>query len=193
MGSLDELAGIHTGELDVVSNIMGQLKVLDSFITSYVNNRYALPSTSLALPKQLEHARLKYRDVVTFELKIAEIDLKLKEAHFNLTRNPNMAFELNPYIANLEMHLADNVASAKVKIDQMKFVLREFQNIFVCEFALVQSGIDIMDERQRFENLKKDGISYSIDFKLISKNELLNINKSKEVPSNETNRGKSSG
>ena len=190
---MDELIGMHAGELDVVSNIMGQLKTLDSFITSYVNNRYALPSTSLALPKKIIDIRKKYRDVVTFELKIAEIDLKLKEAHFNLTRNPNMAFEINPYIANLEMHLADNVASAKIKIDQMKFALREFQNIFVCEFALVQSGIDILEERKRFDKLKKDGISYSIDFKLIPKDELLNINKSKEVPSNETNRGKSSG
>lgn len=189
----DDLQGVHVGELDHVNVVKGIMMSLDALITTYANNPFGLPSTSIGLTKAFNVVRDKFRPVVQLEIQIAEIDIKLKNCKFEMIREPNSQFEILPLQRNLEMHLGDNIAAIGLRLSQFKFAVRELQNNLVHEYALINAGIDIIDERNRLKNMTKDGITYSIDFKLIPKSEQLNINKSKEVPSNETKRGKSQG
>ena len=186
----DELQGLQMGELSHVAAIKGLMLSLDTLIMAYINNPLSLPSTALELPKKFNDINKMFIKVCQIQTQIAEINIKLKDITAQVIREPNMKFELEPVKTNLEMHLGDRIGVTTIQISQLKFRIRQFQNVIIPEHTVVALGLDVLEERNKMKSINKDGISYSIDFKLVPKNEQLNINNSKEVSSNDTKRGK---
>lgn len=186
----DELQGMQMGEMAHVAAVKGLMLSLDTLIMAYVNNPLSLPSTALELPRKFDAINQMFIKVSHLQTQIAEINIKLKDIAAHLIREPNMKFELEPLKANLEMHLGDRIGATTIQVAQLKFRIRQFQNVIIPEHTVVALGIDVLEERNKMNGIRKDGISYSIDFKLVPKDEQLNINKSKEVSSNDTKRGK---
>lgn len=190
--AIDRLQGPNMGELDQMAVVKGLMITIDTLLNAYLNNSFGKPSTSLNLTKKFDEVQKSFNKVIRVSTKITEIDIRIKECKYNLIREPNLQYEIIPLQNNLEMHLADYVGALGLDCGQMKYTVRDLQNTVVSEFTLINANIDIRKERMRVKRTRKEGISYSIDFKLLPKDKQLNINKSKEVPSNDTKRGKSS-
>lgn len=178
------------GELDIVTIIKGQIESLGALIEVYSTNRFSSPSAEYKLREVFPIMQNMFKKYLDTQKNVNSLLLEIRTIESQVKRGVLYGEHLREVNDQIDTATTNIMMILQLQTEGLVSSVRGIQSCITYEHTMISTGVDIMkvfNERQR---MKCHGKLYTVKFKLMPKDTLLDTNNIKEEKPNGSDKGK---
>lgn len=178
------------GELDIVTIIKGQIESLGALIEVYSANRFSSPSAEYKLREVFPIMQSMFKKYLDTQKNVNSLLLEIRTIESQVKRGVLYGEHLNEVNDQINTATTNIMMILQLQTEGLVSSVRGIQSCITYEHTMISTGVDIMKVFKERQRMKCHGKSYTVKFKLIPKDTLLDTNNIKEEKPNGSDKGK---
>lgn len=178
------------GELDIVTIIKGQVESLSALIEVYSENRFSSPSAEYKLHEVFPILQSMFKKYIDTQKNVNSLLLEIRTIESQIKRGTLYGEHLKEVDDQIQTATTNIMMILQLQTEGLVSSVRGIQSCITYEHTMISTGVDIMKVFKERQRMKCHGKSYTVKFKLIPKDTLLDTNNIKEEKPNGSDKGK---
>ena len=178
------------GELDIVTIIKGQIESLGALIEVYSTNRFSSPSAEYKLREVFPIMQSMFKKYLDTQKNVNSLLLEIRTIESQVKRGILYGEHLREVNDQIDTATTNIMMILQLQTEGLVSSVRGIQSCITYEHTMISTGVDIMKLFKERQRMKCHGKSYTVKFKLIPKDTLLDTNNIKEEKPNGSDKGK---
>lgn len=178
------------GELDIVTIIKGQIESLGALIEVYSTNRFSSPSAEYKLREVFPIMQSMFKKYLDTQKNVNSLLLEIRTIESQVKRGVLYGEHLREVNDQIDTATTNIMMILQLQTEGLVSSVRGIQSCITYEHTMISTGVDIMEVFKKRQRMKCHGKSYTVKFKLIPKDTLLDTNNIKEEKPNGSDKGK---
>lgn len=178
------------GELDIVTIIKGQIESLGALIEVYSTNRFSSPSAEYKLREVFPIVQSMFKKYLDTQKNVNSLLLEIRTIESQIKRGTLYGEHLKEVDDQIQTATTNIMMILQLQTEGLVSSVRGVQSCITYEYTMISTGVDIMKIFKERQRMKCHGKSYTVKFKLMPKDTLLDTNNIKEEKPNGSDKRK---
>lgn len=178
------------GELDIVTIIKGQVESLGALIEVYSENRFSSPSAEYKLHEVFPILQSMFKKYIDTQKNVNSLLLEIRTIESQIKRGTLYGDHLKEVDDQIQTATTNIMMILQLQTEGLVSSVRGVQSCITYEYTMISTGVDIMKIFKERQRMKCHGKHFTVKFKLMPKDILLDTNNIKEEKPNGSDKGK---
>lgn len=178
-GVIKRFNNIPMGDLTFLASTSSEFNKLNTMITNYNNNKFSSPSGGNNLFFVMEEVQKVFGKVVTVQTKAKEIEINIKDVQLKYNNGDMTVEEVDKFRDVIVKQIDECNAIMALYLEQLISFMNTIKATISGDLINITEGIDIIDKYYKDQKFKDEGRSYTVKYKMTTKDKVLD-NKNNE-------------
>lgn len=178
------------GELDIVTIIKGQVESLGALIEVYSENRFSSPSAEYKLHEVFPILQSMFKKYIDTQKNVNSLLLEIRTIESQIKRGTLYGEHLKEVDDQIQTATTNIMMILQLQTEGLVSSVRGVQSCITYEYTMISTGVDIMKIFKERQRMKCHGKHFTVKFKLMPKDILLDTNNIKEEKTHGSDKGK---
>ncbi len=178
------------GELDIVTIIKGQVESLGALIEVYSENRFSSPSAEYKLHEVFPILQSMFKKYIDTQKNVNSLLLEIRTVESQIKRGTLYGEHLKEVDDQIQTATTNIMMILQLQTEGLVSSVRGVQSCITYEYTMISTGVDIMKIFKERQRMKCHGKHFTVKFKLMPKDILLDTNNIKEEKTYGSDKGK---
>lgn len=178
------------GELDIVTIIKGQVESLGALIEVYSENRFSSPSAEYKLHEVFPILQSMFKKYIDTQKNVNSLLLEIRTIESQIKRGTLYGDHLKEVDDQIQTATTNIMMILQLQTEGLVSSVRGVQSCITYEHTMISTGVDVMKIFKERQRMKCHGKHFTVKFKLMPKDILLDTNNIKEEKPNGSDKGK---
>lgn len=178
------------GELDIVTIIKGQVESLGALIEVYSENRFSSPSAEYKLHEVFPILQSMFKKYIDTQKNVNSLLLEIRTIESQIKRGTLYGDHLKEVDDQIQTATTNIMMILQLQTEGLVSSVRGVQSCITYEYTMISTGVDVMKIFKERQRMKCHGKHFTVKFKLMPKDILLDTNNIKEEKPNGSDKGK---